>query len=223
MNEFILLVEDNEKILRGNEHMLRLEGYDVMTALSLSEAKKCLAEKRPDVIVLDIMLPDGSGLDFLSELRQRSNIPVLLLTGLGTNKDITKGLRAGGDDYITKPYDFDVFLARLEALIRRASQTVKVVSKGSLTLDIISNRAYLRDEDLILSQKEFAVLLLLSENIGKGINVEHIYESVWKQPYTTDNTSLKNVISRLRKKLEDYYSISNDRFENVYVLERLPQ
>jgi len=223
MNETILLVEDNEKILRGNENMLRLERYEVMTALSLSEAQTRLSEKRPDVIVLDIMLPDGSGLDFLSHLRKRSNIPVLLLTGLGTNNDITKGLRAGGDDYLVKPYDFDVLLARIEALLRRASQAVKTVSKGSLILDIVSNRAYLRNEDLVLSQKEFAVLLLLSENTGNGVSAEHIYESVWKQTYTTDNTSLKNVISRLRKKLEGYYAISNDRLDNVYVLERLPQ
>jgi DNA-binding response OmpR family regulator len=221
MNECILLIEDNEQILYGNARMLKRRGYDVMMALTLREAREKIAKTKPDAAVLDIMLPDGSGLDFMRELRRHSNVPVLLLTGLTTSKDIIRGLTEGGDDYITKPYDFGVLLARLEALLRRANQPIKVVSKGSLSFDIISNRAYLHGDDLRLSPKEFAVLLLLSENTGRDISAKYIYESVWKQPYTDENTSLKNIVSRLRGKLGEHYEISNDRLEDVYSLQRL--
>ena len=192
-----------------------------MAALTLKDARERMVEATPAAIVLDIMLPDGSGLDFMRELRQESNIPVLLLTGLTASEDIIQGLSAGGDDYLTKPYDFNVLLARIAALLRRANQPVKVVSKGSLSLDIISNRAYLHGNDLGLSPKEFAVLLLLSENTGRNVSAKYIYESVWKQPYTDENTSLKNIVSRLRGKLGEHYEISNDRLEDIYILQRL--
>lgn len=221
MSGLILLVEDNEQVLDGNERMLKRRGYDVMAALTLKDARERMVEATPAAIVLDIMLPDGSGLDFMRELRQESNIPVLLLTGLTASEDIIQGLSAGGDDYLTKPYDFNVLLARIAALLRRANQPVKVVSKGSLSLDIISNRAYLHGNDLGLSPKEFAVLLLLSENTGRNVSAKYIYESVWKQPYTDENTSLKNIVSRLRGKLGEHYEISNDRLEDIYILQRL--
>ncbi|MDR0948595.1 MAG: response regulator transcription factor [Lachnospiraceae bacterium] len=221
MNELILLVEDNVNILRGNERMLRLEGYDVMCALQLSQAKACMDERTPDVIVLDIMLPDGSGLDFLRQLRQYSEIPVLLLTGLSTNQDIVSGLLAGGDDYLIKPYDFDVLLARLKVILRWANRATKVVSWDGLKMEILAGRAYLHEEDLLLSPKEFAVLLLLAENMGKPISARHICENVWKREYSKSDTSMKTIISRLRSKIESDYTIVNDRIEDTYIMERL--
>jgi DNA-binding response OmpR family regulator len=221
MNELILLVEDNVNILWGNERMLRLEGYDVMCAPLLSQAKACMEKRTPDVIVLDIMLPDGSGLDFLRQLRQDSEIPVLLLTGLSTNPDIISGLEAGGDDYLIKPYDFEVLLARLGVLLRRSKRTTKVVSWDSLKLEILSGRAYLHEEDLLLSPKEFAVLLMLAENMGKPVSAKHICEDVWKREYSKSDTAMKTIISRLRSKIESDYSILNDRMDDTYVMEQL--
>jgi DNA-binding response OmpR family regulator len=223
MRATILLVEDNEQILRGNERMLRRRGYEPVTAMTLREARERVALAVPDAIVLDIMLPDGSGLTFMRELRKTSNIPILLLTGLTTPTDIVRGLDDGGDDYLTKPYDFSVLLARIEALLRRAERIPKRLVKGALTLDIRANRALLRDEDMQLTQKEFAVLLLLAENEGRILVTDYVYETVWKQPVTTETGgAVKTVISRLRRKLGEEFLIKNDRETDGYYLTWLP-
>jgi DNA-binding response OmpR family regulator len=199
--------------------MLRRRGYETMTAMTLREARERVSATSPDAIVLDIMLPDGSGLAFMRELRKTSNIPILLLTGLTTPSDIVRGLDEGGDDYLTKPYDFSVLLAHIEALLRRAERIPKRLSKGALTLDIRANRAFIRDEDMQLTQKEFAVLLLLTENEGRILVTDYVYETVWKQPVTTETGgAVKTVISRLRRKLGEEFIIENDRETDGYRL-----
>ena len=222
MRKLILLVEDNAQILRGNERMLKRRGYDTVTAMTLRETKDCMSCVCPDVIVLDIMLPDGNGLDFMRELREKSNIPILLLTGLTTPEDIVRGLDDGGDDYLTKPYDFSVLLAHIEALLRRSAHIPKYLNKGTLTMDIRANRAFLGGTDMLLTPKEFAVLLLLAENEGQIISTNYIYESVWKQD-DDSNTSVvvKNVMSRLRKKLGKEIIIENDRETDGYILTQI--
>ncbi len=222
MRKLILLVEDNAQILRGNERMLKRRGFDTVTAMTLRETKDCMSTVSPDVIVLDIMLPDGNGLDFMRELREKSNIPILLLTGLTTPEDIVRGLDDGGDDYLTKPYDFSVLLAHIEALLRRSSHIPKHLTKGTLTMDIRANRAFLSGIDMLLTPKEFAVLLLLAENEGRIITTNYIYESVWKQD-DDSNTSVvvKNVMSRLRKKLGKEILIENDRETDGYILTQI--
>jgi DNA-binding response OmpR family regulator len=218
LKSFILLVEDNEQILRGNERMLRRRGYETMTAGTLSEARERMAEKTPAAIVLDIMLPDGSGLEFMRELRKTSAIPILLLTGLTTPQDIVRGLEDGGDDYLTKPYDFSVLIAHIEALLRRAAHIPDTLVKGNLTLDIRSSRAILGGEDMLLTLKEFAVLLLLAENEGRIVSTDYMYEKVWKQASDSGTGSaLRNVISRLRKKLGKAFIIENDRETDGYI------
>ena len=222
MRKLILLVEDNAQILRGNERMLKRRGYDIVTAMTLCETKDCMSSVSPDVIVLDIMLPDGNGLDFMRELREKSNIPILLLSGLTTPEDIVRGLDDGGDDYLTKPYDFSVLLAHIEALLRRSAHIPKHLTKGTLTMDIRANRAFLSGMDMLLTPKEFAVLLLLAENEGQIISTNYIYESVWKQD-DDSNTSVvvKNVMSRLRKKLGKEIIIENDRETDGYILTQI--
>jgi len=216
----VLLVEDNGQILHGNERMLRRRGYDVATALTLHEARERLREAVPDAIVLDIMLPDGSGLDFMREIRQESNTPILFLTGLTAPDDIVRGLSEGGDDYLTKPYDFGVLLARLEALLRRAGRFPDTVQKGPLKLDVLSGRALLRDEDLLLTRKDFALLLLFTQNEGKAMCAEYLYEKLWKTPMGGDTQAVKSAVSRLRKKLAGSgYSIPVRRGEG-YLFEQ---
>lgn len=220
MNGLILLVEDNEQILFGNQRMLKRRGYDVMTALTLREAWERMEEAAPDAIVLDIMLPDGSGLDFMGSLRRKSDIPVLLLTGLTTPEDIVRGLSEGGDDYLTKPYDFTVLLARVEALLRRAGRLPKALQKGFLKLDVMAGQALLHDVDLLLTQKDFALLLLFTQNEGKPLSSECLYENVWKAPMNSNTQSIKSAISRLRKKLiGSGYAITSMRGEG-YLFER---
>lgn len=203
MNEkLILLVEDNEQIMRGNERMLTRRGYGVVTALTLSEARKAMEAQMPDLIVLDIMLPDGNGLDFMSELRRYSKVPVLLLTGLTTPEDVVRGLTSGGDDYLTKPYDFGVLMARVDALLRRAEQIPEKLTRDRLSLDVAAGVATLDGADLLLTQKEFALLLIFVQNPERYIDGDYLYEKVWKAPLAGDSQALKSAIKRLRGKLE---------------------
>ena len=117
---YLLLVEDEPLVQANNKKILERRGYSVRQAFTLAEAKNIISDDPPRAIVLDILLPDGSGLDFLHELRKTSNIPVLMLTAMGTPQDIVAGLEAGGDDYLPKPYELPVFISRVKALLRRA-------------------------------------------------------------------------------------------------------
>ena len=201
--QMILLVEDNEQILRGNERMFIRKGYETAAVLTLEGARRAIQEQLPDLIVLDIMLPDGSGLDFIAELRQTSRVPVLLLTGLTTSEDVVRGLTAGGDDYLTKPYDFGVLLARAEALMRRAEQIPEKLTRDRLSLDVAAGTATLDGADLLLTQKEFALLLIFTQNAGRFISAEYLYEKVWKQPMASDSQAFRKALQRLREKIKD--------------------
>ena len=200
----ILLIEDNEQILRGNKQLLEWEGYEVSTAETLNEARSILSSKELDLIVLDLMLPDGNGLDFIRELRNSKNyiVPILILTGLNTNADIVRGLSTGGDDYLTKPYDFPVLLARIAAIIRRAERVPEAIAKDGLSLNLTSNVASLNGKNLLLAQKEFALLLIFFQNEERYISADYLYEKVWQAPMTGDSQALKSAISRLREKLK---------------------
>ena len=210
----ILLVEDNEQIMQGNERMLKRRGYEVITALTLAEARSAIQAQMPDLCVLDIMLPDGSG------LRKVSQTPILLLTGLTTPEDIVRGLTAGGDDYLAKPYDFGVLLARVEALLRRAQQVPECIHKGRLLLDVTADVATLDGADLLLSQKEFSLLLIFVQNEERYISAEYLYEKVWKQAMAGNSNTLKTTINRLREKIKSSgYRIAWSRGEG-YCFER---
>lgn len=197
----ILLVEDNEQIMRGNERMLTRRGYEVITALTLTEARSAIQAQMPDLFVLDIMLPDGSGLDFMVELRRYSQAPVLLLTGLTTTEDIVRGLSQGGDDYLAKPYDFGVLLARVEALLRRAENVPEKLVRGRLSLDVAADVATFDGVDLLLTQKEFVLLLIFIQNEERFVSAEYLYEKAWKAPLSGDSQALKKTIHRLREKI----------------------
>ena len=118
---YLLLVEDEPVVQANNTMILERRGYKLKQAYTLEEAREMIKEEPPRAIILDIQLPDGNGLDLLREVRSNSNIPVLVLTAMGTPKDIIKGLEAGGDDYLTKPHDLPTFLKRVETLLRRAA------------------------------------------------------------------------------------------------------
>lgn len=188
--------------MQGNERMLKRRGYEVITALTLAQARIAICAQMPDLFVLDIMLPDGSGLDFMAELRKYSQTPILLLTGLTTPEDIVRGLTAGGDDYLAKPYDFGVLLARVEALLRRAQQVPEYIHKGRLRLDVTADVATLDGDDLLLSQKEFSLLLIFLQNEERFISAEYLYEKVWKQAMAGNSNTLKTTINRLREKIK---------------------
>jgi DNA-binding response OmpR family regulator len=215
----ILLVEDNELIQQNNKAVLERNGYTVRLAMNLAEARKELANWRPDAIVLDITLPDGSGLDLLRELRggnsqfstlhsqfpalhsQFQNIPVLLLTAMGGTKNTAAGLDAGSDDYLAKPYSPVEFRARVDALMRRAARVPETLVKGRLILDITAGAAALDGVDLRLTKKDFALLLIFVQNEGCFMSAEYLYEKIWKAPMAGSNTALKDAVKRLRAKI----------------------
>ena len=200
----VLLVEDNKKIMAGNARKLTREGYDVAFAFNLAEARDLISRDCPDVMVLDIMLPDGSGLNFMKEVRQSENaaLPILLLTGLSAQEDIVCGLKSGGDDYLTKPYDFSVLLARVEALIRRSARLPEYIYKGRLAINVTAGVVMYNGEDLLLGRKEYALLSIFVQNEGAFVNAEHLYERVWNTPMGGDSTALRSAIKRLRAKIE---------------------
>jgi DNA-binding response OmpR family regulator len=197
----ILLVEDNPKVMRNNVTLLKSHGATLLTAARVSQACFVIENNAFDLAVLDIMLPDGSGLDLLREIRVTSSMPVLLLTAKGESDDIVTGLSFGADDYLAKPYYVNVFTARIDALLRRAGTIGEAVAIGPLRFDLLRNKAVYQDKDLLLTQKEFAMLLLLAQNERKTLTVEYLYEKVWGQPLNDNAATLRVQMSNLKKKV----------------------
>jgi len=199
----VLLVDDDEEIQQVNKNMLKWRGgYNVSLAANLAQAREALIVSEPDIIILEVELPDGNGLDFLKELRQEKNIPVLILTGLRRTMDLVAGFEAGGDDYLSKPYKNDELLARIEALLRRSLSVPEIIKKGKLKLETYSNEAFINEVNLRLTGREFDVLFLLTLNEGKVLRTDNIYKKIWKQPLLGDKNAVQTIISRLRKKIK---------------------
>lgn len=203
----ILLVEDNLRLLEANMKLLQMQGYTVHGATDLKEAEQQLKEVKPHLVILDIMLPDGSGLDFCRDLRRHDrNLPILFLSALGEKEDIVIGLRSGGDDYLSKPYDFNEFLARIEALLRRSGRTESPSSAETaypevFHIDSGAQRVYVRGQDALLSPREFLIFKLLYENRGEFISPQDIYRTIWRQDAGEDIRTVYVHITRLKKKL----------------------
>ena len=196
----ILLVEDNPHIRKINTQVLTQRGYDLLQTDTVAGCRELMRWNPVDLVVMDIMLPDGSGLELCREIKSRFHIPVLFLTALGENKEIVEGLRAGGDDYLTKPYDLEVLVARVEARLRSHAESRRYVCYGCLRLDTVSLCGYLGDRDMLLTQKEFAVLLILARSAGRDVDSSQLRQ-VWGDDADGDNQALWTFISRLRKKL----------------------
>ena len=198
----ILLVEDNPHIMKINAQMLSARGYEVYKAFSASECRQIMEWNHVQLVVLDIMLPDGDGLELCRELKNKYHVPILFLSALGENQDVVDGLRAGGDDYLAKPYDLEVVAARVEARLRQENARNRYVSYGNLKLDTLSGCGYLNDRDLLLTQKEFSVLLLLTRNAENTVSRQEVLREIWNFETEDGNNALWTLISRLRKKLE---------------------
>ena len=200
-NGYLLIVEDEPSMQANNKKILERRGYPVCQAFTLTEAREAVAKEMPRAIILDVQLPDGCGLDFLQELRKTSNVPVILLTSLGTTQDIIRGLEAGGDDYLPKPYDLTVFLMRLTALLRRSSLIPETLEIGPIKINMASNRAYLYGEDMGMQLKELSLLQQFMQHPEKMLTAEYLYEKVWGQKLLNQDNSLKVAVSKLRTKL----------------------
>ncbi|MEN6313727.1 MAG: response regulator transcription factor [Clostridiaceae bacterium] len=207
----ILIVEDDRDILNANRTALELTGYVVLAADTLSKGRAIAGELSPDLIILDILLPDGNGLSYCEELRGKSGIRILFLSALNTKADVFAGLRAGGDDYIAKPYDMDELLLRVEALLRRGKligQEEPPLRLGGLELDFTSNRALLCGRDILLKPKEFALLAVLAREPERTVPASELYKKVWGMNIASDTHTVKEHISRIRSKLGEDSGLS---------------
>ena len=203
----ILLVEDEKDVLMVNARLFARRGYDVRTAQSCTEAYQKLKET-PDLLILDIMLPDGSGYDICQAFRQNSDHPVIFLSGKGQIADKVQGLQQGGDYYLTKPYDTSELLAVVDMLLKRHLQAVQkrqqasVICKGSLVLEVDNSRALCDGRDAGLTAKEFSLLLMLVRNEEKVVSPQELYERVWGMEAADDVRTVRFHIANLRKKLD---------------------
>jgi len=205
----ILIVEDDVDLAQLNARLLTRRGYEVLVAHTAADARKLASEHSPDLLILDIQLPDGDGLALCTEFRLGTDAPILFVSGITmTTKRIT-GLQAGGDYYLTKPYDKDEFLAVVQSLLRRVTQTsariasATVIDKGTLVLKLSERKATVNGVDAELSSKEFAILALLVQHEGHELSYDNIYENVWGAQMNSNPTALRKQISRLKKKLDE--------------------
>jgi DNA-binding response OmpR family regulator len=211
----VLCVEDELKILRSHKRFFTDNGYNVLTAGTAAEAREQLAAHTPDAILLDIMLPDGNGLDILQELRAAGNkTPIIILTAWGKPQDISRGYKLGATAYLSKPFDYEAVLAVLEGIFGTEARLPEQITKGGLRLNVLSGQAFLNEQDLLLTPKEYALLALFVEQEGQTLGAKYLYEHVWGQPMLDSDVALRKQLSNLRKKLTGSgYAITKIRSE----------
>lgn len=214
----ILLLEDDESLNRGISPKLKKEGYEVLSATGVAEAKEMFRENEVDLIISDISMEDGNGLEFGQSVRKVSDVYLIFLTALDQEVDIVNGYDAGADDYITKPFSLMVLISKVNALMRRIENTHEegnVLTSGSIQVWCKEMKVFHEEQELSLSKKEIQLLLYFLEHPKQIISKEQILESVWDMDgqFVDDNT-VPVTISRLKKKLateEDYEYIKNIR------------
>lgn len=198
----VLMVEDNRDILQNNRELLTLEGYRVLTAETVKEAQAILKNHTPDLILLDILLPDGNGIQYCQALRGENNIPILFLSALDSSEAKVQGLLSGGDGYMTKPYKNSELLAYIKALLRRSHMDEVPIHIGSLALQFQPRTAFLKGEKLELKPAEFSFLVYLSRHSEEFVSSDELFEKVWGTNSISDVRTVWEHISRLRKKLK---------------------
>lgn len=204
----ILVVDDEPLITDSLAYSLRREGFEVNTVDTGKLALQAIQENKPDLIVLDLMLPDMSGLEVCRRLRTHSTIPVIMLTARGDEIDRVLGLEVGADDYLAKPFSFRELLARIRSTLRRveldrqASQMQPVVLR-QLSLDPTSRRVYKEDQELQLSAREFDLLAILMKNAGRALSREELLAQVWGEEWIGDPRTLDVHVRWLRLKVEE--------------------
>jgi two-component system response regulator MprA len=201
----VLVVEDDAHVRDAVSRALRFEGYDVHTAVDGNDALLRVDDLAPDVIVLDVLMPGTDGLAVCRLLRARGNAtPILMLTARHEVSDRVAGLDAGADDYLVKPFALDELLARLRALLRRASVTGgdEVLRVGDMLLDPSRRQVWRGEKELSLTKTEFDLLELLMFNAGIVVQRETIYERIWGFDFETSSKSLDVYIGYLRRKTE---------------------
>ena len=204
----VLIVEDEESFVDALTVGLAREGFRARAARSGAEALELFDALRPDVVLLDVMLPDVSGLDVCRELRRRSAVPIIMVSARSSEIDTVVGLEVGADDYVAKPYALRELVARIRAALRRAPRERRHIDSGALeigdvVLDPERHEVVVRGERVNLALKEFEVLELLMVRAGRVVTRETLIEEVWGPDYVGDTKTLDVHVKRVRSKIED--------------------
>jgi two-component system, OmpR family, response regulator RegX3 len=202
----ILFVEDEAAIAEPFGRALARAGFEVTGARSIAEARACFARRPPDLVLLDLALPDGDGRDLCRELRETSRVPIIMLTARGTEMDRVTGLELGADDYVVKPFSGAEVIARIRAVLRRAASapsTERPIVLGDLVVDLAARRARIDERELELSRKEFDLLAELARHAGTVVTRDQLMARVWDENWFGSTKTLDVHMGWLRRKLGD--------------------
>ena len=199
----VLVVDDEPQIVRALKVILRGAGYVTQQAETKQEALDAVAVRPPDAMVLDLILPDGSGVDVCKEIRRWSGLPIIVLSAVGDEREKVRALDAGADDYITKPFGTDELLARLRAALRRVTEESEPrIEIGDVEIDLEARQITSGGEPVHLTPIEFELLRVLVRNRGRLLTHRMLLTEVWGPGYAEDVQSLRTHIARLRAKIE---------------------
>lgn len=216
----ILIVEDDTPIRNLISTTLKTHDYKYISCATGEQAIKETSSMNPDIILLDLGLPDMDGMDVIEKIRSWSNVPIIILSARHEDSDKIKALDAGADDYLTKPFSTEELLARLRVTERRINQyqnmhsNASIYTNGPLTIDFAAQTAKINNDTLHLTPLEFKILVLLAKNTGKVLTYTYITQHVWGTNYESDSASLRVFMVSLRKKLE---SNSNFSFIQTHI------
>ena len=203
----ILIIDDDRELCNLIKRSMKEEDIEADCCYSGRSALVMIGENEYQLVILDVMMPGIDGFETLERIRKESNLPILMLTSKNDSISKVRGLRAGADDYLTKPFDIDELTARIISLIRRYTRfnkdEVQVLAFDGLTIDPDNRCVFSEKGTYELPPKEFDLLLFLARNQGKILTKQRIYEEVWGEAYVYDDSNIMAIISRLRKKIEE--------------------
>jgi two-component system KDP operon response regulator KdpE len=200
----VLVVDDERHIVRALKIILRRAGYAVEAAETKEEALASLAAHPPDAVVLDLVLPDGQGVEVCEDVRRWSRLPILVLSAVGDEREKVRALDAGADDYVTKPFGTDELLARLRAVLRRSAEAggSPRLELGELTVDLADQRVVRDDQEIHLTPIEFDLVRVLAQHHGRLVTHRQLLQEVWGPEYGEETHYLRVHIAHIRAKLE---------------------
>jgi two-component system, OmpR family, KDP operon response regulator KdpE len=200
----VLVVDDEPQIVRGLRVVLRNAGFQVDSAGTKEEALDALSHRPPDAVLLDLVLPDGSGVDVCRAVREWSHVPIVVVSAVGDEREKVRALDAGADDYVTKPFGSQELAARLRAVLRRVSDTgnAPAIEVGDLVIDLADRRVRRGDDNIHLTPIEFDVLRVLALNRGRLVTHRQLLQEVWGPSYSDETHYLRVHVAHIRRKLE---------------------
>ena len=212
----LLFIDDDTEVLGINMKFMKNAGFEVFGSDKAVLGIKLAKDKRPDCIVLDIMMPDMNGFDVALKIREFSDAPIIFLTGRSSENDKLKGLMLGGDDYIVKPYSLKELKVRIDVVLRRFSKAAYVSKEdaniaeyGKVKINRLEHKVYYDGEDVVLTNREYEALIFLTENPDMTVTFEEIGKKLFGQYLDTDRQTIMVIMSRLRKKMKISEQFSN--------------